>query len=186
MAGSLLGVGCRSLVAAVFVMTAFWKLSNRYEFESSFRRLAPERLEGLAPVAVGPLAALELVLAGVLGAGARVHALSLAGPIAAFVLVSIFTVALALGDEGGCGCWATPPASARMLRAIPVWRNLLLLIVLSAAAILSPDGIRGASFADGIPPFITGLLFAVLLVEAPQIVSVVTFHSGTPNAGATR
>jgi hypothetical protein len=186
MIGSLIAIGCRALVGAVFVMTAIWKISNRREFESSFERLAPGALRRLARPVVWPLAATEVALSVVLLVGARIDALSLVGPVAAFALVASFTVALALGEAGGCGCWATPPSSGRALKLVPILRNVVLLAALSAATGLSPHVIHGVAFTAGVGPFVTGLILAVLLVEAPQIVAVAAFARRPARAGGVR
>lgn len=183
MVGPLIAVGCRTMVAVVFVLTASWKVSNRHEFELSFDRLAPEGMAGIARWALWPLAAVELALAVVLLVGLQVQVLSLAGPVAAFALIFSFTVALALGEEGGCGCWFTPPSSARTLKLLPIIRNVTLLIALAAAAVLSSRGIHGVGFAAGLAPVGTALILAALLVEAPQIAAAITFEQRPAGVG---
>lgn len=186
MLGSSLAVGCRGLVALVFVLTAVWKVSNGPEFESSFERLAPRRIAGLAEIALFPLAGTEIVLSVVLLLGIRVREVALVGPVVAFVLIGVFTAALALSGEGGCGCWFTPPGYVRGLRLLPIARNVALLGSLAAAAILSPHGIEGMDFAAGLAPFVTGLVLAVFLIESPQIAAAITFGRQRAEIGGFR
>lgn len=186
MIGSLVAVGCRALVAMVFVLTAGWKISNRGQFESSFERLAPRWAGPFGRFALFPLAATEMALSAVLLVGIRVRILSLVGPAAAFALIGIFTVALTLGEEGGCGCWSTPAEHRRSAKLTPIFRNLALLIALVGAGALSWQGVHGVAFSAGTAPFVSGLLVAVLLVEAPQLVEVAAFRRGPVGAGGGR
>lgn len=176
MIGAAFAVGCRAMVATVLALTAIWKLSNRSEFAASFERLAPFAAVRLARSAVLPVAAVELVLSTVLVAGIRIRALSLIGPGLSFGLIAAFTAAISLGDGGGCGCWATPIERGHATKYIPILRNLVLLAALTVAASLSRHGVHGTGLAAGAAPFVTGSVIAVLLVEAPQLVAVATFH----------
>jgi hypothetical protein len=176
--GALLGVMFRSLAAVVFVLTAYWKLSNPIEFEASFVRLAPPALRTSSRWLLVAVAASELLLAGALLAGIRVAALSLAAPVAAAALVLVFTVVLTVGEEGGCGCWTTPQAGSRWtLKLAPIARNVVLLCALVGAAVCSPSGAPSVDLPAGLAPFVAGAVLAVLLVEFPQIAAAVTLRS---------
>jgi hypothetical protein len=186
MVGLLVAVGCRVLVATVFVLTACWKVANRNDFERSFRRLAPRSVESLASLAVWIVSAVEIAIAVVILAGAKIATLSVAGPLAGCALLSAFTVALALGEKGSCGCWFTPPSAGRGLKLLPIIRNLTLFVTLLLAAILSPHGADGLGFAAVLSPIVTGMILAALLIEAPQILAAITFRPPTTRLGGAR
>jgi hypothetical protein len=172
----LIGLACRALVGAVFALTAIWKASNRLDFEASFDRLAPTRATGSARLVLWPLVATELALALALPLGVRVEALALVAPVAAFLLIASFTLALAGGEQGACGCWSAPSAVASEDRLVPILRNVVLLVVLAGAVVLSPHAVSGLTATASLAPLATGLIVALLLVEAPQIVAVATFE----------
>ncbi len=175
MAGSLIGIGCRTLLATVLVLTAWWKLTNEAEFEASFRRLAPTAMHRLAPAAAWIIAATEGAVAFLLLAGTEIRPLALLGPLAGCALVGSFTIALARGgDERGCGCWYTPASIHRKAKLVPIGRNFALLAALIAAAVLSSDS-HHVGVVAAMPPIVAGLILAALLIQAPQIVAAVTF-----------
>jgi hypothetical protein len=166
--GALVALTCRALVGIVFALTAGWKLTHRREFESSFRRLAPRAIDGLDRLVVWPLAACELTLMGLLLAGTDDPVASIVGSAAAFVLVGVFTVALAFGEDGDCGCWSASVRSSGRKNVVVV-RNVVLLGVLAVGAFASPGVLRGVSVAAGAVCVAAGGLFAIVLVEVPTI-----------------
>jgi hypothetical protein len=186
MIGSLVAIGCRTLCGAVFFLTAIWKMTHRREFESSFYRLAPGRVAGAARIAIWPIFGTEIALAAALPVGLQVNPLALIGPLVGFVLIVLFTSALALGDEGACGCWSTPPPTSGDARRVSILRNAVLLAALASAAALSPTDLHGVTFAAALAPVITGIILAGLLVEAPQIVAVATFDRRAAGLRAAR
>jgi hypothetical protein len=143
-------------------------------------------MASLAPLALWPLAATELALSAVLLAGVRVQTVALVGPAAAFALIAAFTVALALRGDGDCGCWSTRTSTSRGLRLVPIFRNGVLMTALAAAAVFSLNAIHRPSFVASIAPFVTGLLLALLLVDAPQIAAVATFERRPVEASRSR
>jgi hypothetical protein len=156
----------RATIAVTLVMSAIWKLRNALKFRAVFALSIPPPLRSLEVPAVRVLPWMEIAIAGALLA--PFSWLSQRASLGALALIGIFTFFLARipNMRLGCGCWGSPTHDID--RKFYLCRNLAMIIVAGLGSI--PVAIPPSNeliFAIAI-----GLLFAMMLLELPQIISM--------------
>lgn len=164
------GVLVRVAAATIFVLSAAWKVAEPVAFARAFRGLAPRSIRSAAAPARYGLAALEIALAGTFVFGIFDRTVAVGGGLAALVIVSSFSMRVArTRGLRECGCWAMPfVADANQARSLILIRNGIVISIL-AAVVWTPSELTVAGVAGGI-------LFGLLVVEAPQLVAVATHN----------
>jgi hypothetical protein len=164
------GVVVRIAAATIFVLSAAWKVAEPEAFARAFLGLAPRSIRSVTGPARYGFAALEIALAGTFVVGIFDRTVAVGGGLAAFVIVSSFSMRVArTRGLRECGCWAMPfVADASQARSLILIRNGIVVLTVTAAA-STPAELTIAGVAGG-------LLFGLLIVEAPQLLAVATHH----------
>lgn len=176
----------RDVLAIAFILTATWKAIHRQEYIVSFRRLRPDFIRSLEPVARSALVLAEITCAALLIASPAISgAAQLAGPLLAVVLLVMFTSAIAAQPSlSDCGCWSSPangPAGLDLKGSL-LARNGVLLAVSLAAFIPVRSAASAVVFLSSLA---SAVVLAPIILELPQVISVARFHSGSQIGGAS-
>jgi len=155
----------RAVAGIALLLSAGWKIRHKSAFRASYQALVGGRVSHLDGLAIRTLPYAEIVCGSGLLLRSSVERLAAAS---SFFVVLSFTLLLARASDfrAGCGCWRTPVRG--VLRGPHLIRNACLL-ALSAVGTASVSNIPPASllFCLG-----TGALFAVVIMEIPQVASV--------------
>jgi hypothetical protein len=149
--------------------------SPPFRWLEAFRASAPRRLRRLDRLSSFFVPSLEILCASGLLAPGR------AGQLASLLAIGIllgFAGAIAFSRDlsAGCGCWREPSfdVGEASRRRILLFRNGLLIALAAGGAIEGSQGLDAKHFAFGIS---AGGLFALILLELPQIGSIIVLSS---------
>jgi hypothetical protein len=170
----LVEIGCRSLIAVVFLASAAGKLRGRRayaDFVAATRRLVPGTAAAGHRRIAAAVVAVEVLVPPLLAFPATTPAgFALAGSSLAVFTVAILA-ALRRGERAPCNCFG---ASSAPLGRGQVYRNLLLglVVVLGAGAAVSTSTNAAPGAAGTALAGLTGVVLALVVVRGDDIVAL--------------